>query len=108
LAQEAPRRDEFNPVTEPVSALEAGPNGWVQRLNFLVFGLLTIAHAIGLHRGMRPERGGWAGSALLFLTGMGALVTAAVPWREDAAGIAYAPVDHIVGGMIFFLGAVLL
>lgn len=105
LAQEALLRGEFNPVGEPVSALEAGPNGWVQRLNFLVFGLLTMAHAIGLHRGMRPVRGGWAGPALLFLTGLGALVSAAVPWREDAAGIAYAPVGHIVGGMIFFLGS---
>jgi Protein of unknown function (DUF998) len=105
LAQEALRRDEFNPVAEPVSALEAGPNGWVQRLNFLVFGLLTMAHAVGLHRGMRPARGGWVGPALLFLTGMGALVSAAVPWREDAAGVAYAPVGHIVGGMIFFLGS---
>lgn len=105
LAQEALRRGDFNPVAEPVSALEAGPNGWVQRLNFLVFGLLTMAHAIGLHRGMRPVRGGWAGPALLFLTGMGALVSATVPWREDAAGIAYAPVGHIVGGMIFFLGS---
>jgi hypothetical protein len=105
LAQEALRRDGFSPVAEPVSALEAGPNGWVQRLNFLVFGLLTVAHAIGLHRGMRPVRGGWAGPALLFLTGMGALVSAAVPWREDAAGIAYAPGGHVVGGMIVFLGS---
>jgi hypothetical protein len=105
LAQDALRRGDFNPVAEPVSALEAGPNGWVQRLNFLVFGLLTMAHAIGLHRGMRPVRGGWAGPALLCLTGMGALVGAAVPWREDAAGIAYAPVGHTVGGMIFFLGS---
>ena len=56
LAQEALPRGELNPVAAPVSALEAGPNGWVQRLNFLVFGLLTMAHAIGLHRGMRsPE-----------------------------------------------------
>jgi hypothetical protein len=105
LAQDALRHGDFSPVAEPVSALEAGPNGWVQRLNFLVFGLLTMGHAIGLHRGMHPVRGGWVGPALLFLTGLGALVSAAVPWREDAAGIAYAPVGHTVGGMIFFLGS---
>ncbi len=105
LAQEALRRGDFSPVAEPVSALEAGPNGWVQRLNFLVFGMLTMAHAIGLHRGMHPVRGGWVGPALLFLTGLGALVSAAVPWREDAAGVAYAPAAHTVGGMIFFLGS---
>jgi hypothetical membrane protein len=105
LAQEALRRDEFSPVAEPISALEVGPSGWVQQLNFLVLGLLTMAQAIGLHRGMRPARGGWAGPALLFMTGISNLVAAALPWREDAAGIAYAPVGHIIGGMIFFLGS---
>jgi hypothetical membrane protein len=105
LAQEAVRRDEFSPVAEPISALEVGPNGWVQQLNFLVLGLLTMAQAIGLHRGMGPARGGWAGPALLFMTGISNLVAAALPWREDAAGIAYAPVGHIIGGMIFFLGS---
>jgi hypothetical protein len=39
------------------------------------------------------------------MTGISNLVAAAVPWREDAAGIAYAPVGHIIGGMIFFLGS---
>jgi Protein of unknown function (DUF998) len=105
LAQEAVRSGEFSPVAEPISALEVGPNGWVQQLNFLVLGLLTMAQAIGLHRGMGPSRGGWAGPALLFMTGISNLVAAALPWREDAAGIAYAPVGHIIGGMIFFLGS---
>lgn len=105
LAQEALRGEEFSPVAEPISALEVGPNGWVQQLNFLVLGLLTMAQAIGLHRGMGPARGGWAGPALLFMTGISNLVAAALPWREDAAGIAYAPVGHIIGGMIFFLGS---
>jgi hypothetical membrane protein len=105
LAQEVLRRGEFSSIAEPVSALEVGPNGWVQQLNFVVFGLLTMAHAIGLHRGMGSTPGGWAGPTLLFITGMGALVSGAVPWREDAAGIAYAPGGHIVAGMIFFLGS---
>jgi hypothetical protein len=34
LAQEALRRDEFSPVAEPISALEVGPIGWVQQLNY--------------------------------------------------------------------------
>jgi hypothetical membrane protein len=105
LAQEALQRHEYSPVAEPVSALEVGPYGWIQQVNFVVLGLLTMAHAVGLHRGMRPVRGGWAGPALLFLTGMSNLVAGAVPWREDAGGIAYAPAAHTVGGMIFFLGS---
>jgi hypothetical protein len=29
---------EYDPVAESVSALEAGPNGWVQQLNFVASG----------------------------------------------------------------------
>ena len=70
-----PRRlsaaSEYSPIAEPVSALEAGPNGWVQQVNFVVFGVLTIAFALGLHRGLRPTRAGIVGPALLFLSGIG-------------------------------------
>jgi hypothetical protein len=32
------RRGECDAIAETVSALEAGPNGWIQQLNFVVFG----------------------------------------------------------------------
>jgi hypothetical membrane protein len=107
LAQEAFRRDEYDPVSEPVSALEAGPNGWIQQANFVVFGLLTILFAVGLHRGLQPTRRGIAGPALLFLSGIALLLAAAFPLREDAAGVTYDPGGHIVGGFIFFPGSAL-
>ncbi|HVD88754.1 MAG TPA: DUF998 domain-containing protein [Jatrophihabitantaceae bacterium] len=105
LTQEAFRRSEYNPLAEPVSALEAGPNGWIQQINFAVFGLLTIAFAVGLHRGMRPIRAGIAGPALLFVSGIGLLVAAALPLREDAAGVTYDPGGHIVAGPTVFLSS---
>lgn len=104
LLQEAFRRDEFSPVAEPVSALEAGPNGWVQQVTFVAFGVLTMVHAVGLHQGIERVRGGVAGPALLFLTGVGSIISGLVPLREDAAGVTYDPGGHIVGGMLFFLG----
>ena len=61
LIQEAFRRDEYSPMAEPVSALEAGPNGWVQQVSFVVFGVLTMAHAWGQHRGMAPTTAGSPG-----------------------------------------------
>jgi hypothetical protein len=42
------RGSEYDRVAETVSALEAGPHGWVQQVNFVVFGLLTIGFAAGL------------------------------------------------------------
>jgi hypothetical membrane protein len=105
LAQEAFRRGEYDPLAEPVSALEAGPNGWVQQLNFIVFGVLTILFAIGLHRGVRPTKAGVAGPALLGASGVGLLLAAAFPLREDAAGVTYDPGGHLVAGLVFFLSS---
>jgi hypothetical protein len=49
------RLEEYDPVAEVVSALEAGPRGWVQQVNFVVFGLLTIAFVGGCTWGcIRP------------------------------------------------------
>jgi hypothetical membrane protein len=102
MAQEYFRGDEYSPVAEPVSALEAGPNGWVQQANFVVFGLLTIAFAVGLHRGIRQSRAGVVGPALMVVSGIGLLLAAAFPMREDAAGVTYDPGGHFVAGIMFF------
>ena len=105
LVQEAFRRDEYSPIAEPVSALEAGPNGWVQQASFVVLGVLTIAHAWGQHRGMAPTRRGIAGPVALSVSGIGALVAAAFPVREDAAGVTVFPLGHTIGGNLFFGGS---
>ena len=105
MVQEVLRRDEYSPMAEPVSALEAGPNGWVQQANFVVFGLLTLAFVVGLHRGIRPSRRGLLGPALLFVSGMGLLLAAVFPLREDAAGVTYDPGGHFVAGIVFFLSS---
>ena len=107
LVQGLFRLEEYDPVAEVISALEAGPGGWVQQVNFVVFGLLTIAFVVALHLGLRPTYWGFIGPSLLVLSGM-ALVSAAVfPLREDAAGVTYDPGLHIVGGMTYFLSSAL-
>jgi hypothetical membrane protein len=105
LAQEASRSEEYGPLAETVSALEAGPNGWIQQLNFVVFGVLTIAFAVGLHRGLRPTRAGAAGPALLVVSGIGLLLAASFPLREDATGTTYDPGGHVIAGVTFFLSS---
>ena len=97
------RLEEYDSVAEVVSALEAGPGGWVQQVNFVVFGLLTIAFVVGL----RPTRWRFIGPSLLVLSGMALVWAAAFPLREDAAGVTYDPGLHIVGGMTYFLSSAL-
>jgi hypothetical membrane protein len=107
IGQEALRRSEYNPLAETVSALEAGPNGWVQQVNFVIFGLLTMAFAVGLQLGLRRTRLGLLGPALLFTSGIGLLLAAGLPLREDAAGVTYDPGGHFVAGLTFFLTSAL-
>jgi hypothetical membrane protein len=98
-------RPEHSLVADPISALAAGPSGWVQNVNFLVFGALMIAYAIGLHLGVRPTRWAIVGLAFLVLSGVG-LVWAGVFPSADAAGAKWDDrVLHIVAFPMTFLGA---
>ena len=107
VGQELFRMEEYSPLTEQVSALEAGPNGWIQQANFVVFGILTMVFAVGLHYGLRPSRFGVVGPALFFVTGIANILAAAFPLREDAAGVTYDPGGHQPAGMAFFIGSTL-
>src|ERR671913_37852 len=98
-------RLEHSLVVDPISALAAGPSGWVQDVNFLVFGFLMIAYAIGLHLGVRPTRWAIVGLAFLVLSGVG-LVWAGVFPSTDATGARWDDrVLHIVAFPMTFLGA---
>lgn len=107
LTLEVLRRDDYSPLAEPVSALEAGSYGWVQQLSFVVLGLLTVLFAAGLHRGVGPTRAGQLGPVLLGLSGLGNILAAVFPLREDAAGVTYDPGGHAVAGVLFFLTSAL-
>lgn len=102
LAQEQLRRSEYDPVSEIVSALEAGPHGWIQQVNFVVFGVLTMIFAVGLHRGLVPSRAGIVGPVALFTSGAASVLAAVFPLREDATGATYDPGGHQVAGTLFF------
>lgn len=98
-------RDGVDPVAEPVSALSTGSGAWVQQLAFVLLGVLTMAHAVGLHLGMRRSRAGAAGPALLFAVGVAAVLGAAFPLTRAADGTLDPPsLGHGLAGTVFFLG----
>ena len=76
-------RPDYSHVTSVVSALAAGPTGWIQNANFIGFGLLLILYAVGLHRGVRPP--GMFGPTLLAASGL-ALMGAGFFPATDASG----------------------
>src|SRR5215218_3711674 len=73
---------DYSQVKLPISALAAWPGGWLQSVNFIVFGLLMISFAIGLHLGIGPSRAGVVGPALLVVSGVGLMIAGFFPWRD--------------------------
>jgi hypothetical protein len=106
LLQNIVRTDD-DAIAEPVSALSIGEYGSVQRLNFVVLGVLLLAFAAALHRGISSSRFGWVGPTLLSVAGAGLFVAAAFSLARDDSGAIYDPNFHQLGGMMFFGGTAL-
>jgi len=70
----------YDSRTMYISALALGPRGWVQILNFVVFGLLLMVFARGIAAGASHR----IGPALLAAIGFGCLLVG--PFVMDAAG----------------------
>ena len=100
-------RTDDDAIAEPVSALSIGEYGWVQRLNFVVLGVLLLVFAAALHRGVASSRLGWVGPTLLSVAGAGLFVAATFSLARDETGAIYDPSFHQVGGMMFFGGTAL-
>jgi hypothetical membrane protein len=98
-------RPEHSLLADPISALAAGPSGWVQDVNFLFFGSLMIAYAIGLHLGVRPTRWGVVGLAFLVLSGAGLVWAGLFPATDATGALQNDRVLHIVSFPMTFLGA---
>lgn len=100
-------RPDHDPVAWQLSALAAGPVGWVQSLNFVITGVLLIACAVGLHLGMDLGRTGVTGPALLALSGVGMVWAGVFPAADASAAFnpAEVPTLHVVGAFMTFLGA---
>ncbi len=97
-------RPAYEHLADPVSALAAGPSGWVQDVNFVVFGLLMSGYAIGLHLGVRPAHWGTLGTGLLVLSGLGLVLAGLFPARDASGAFSNQP-GHVLAAFLSFLGA---
>ncbi len=69
-------RPGYSPIHNAISALGAGPDGWILNTDLIISGLLFIIFAIGFYRCMRLVISrGWllASTSLLVLSGIGVM-----------------------------------
>jgi hypothetical protein len=110
-------REGFDWTRHALSLMSNGPWGWVQVANFLLSGLLVLAGAVGLKRGLAIGRGRAAGPLLIAIYGLG-LIGAAFFSADPALGFPPGTPDgppavvtthgllHFVSGGIGFLGLI--
>jgi hypothetical protein len=70
LAEGATRAG-YRTLAQPISALSLSPGGWVQQLNFIVFGVLVCLSAAGWRAALAPGRGALAFPVLRVIAGVG-------------------------------------
>jgi hypothetical membrane protein len=97
-------RPEHSLIADPISALAAGPNGWVQNVNFLQFGFLMILHALGLHYRLPAARRGVLGTGFLVLSGFGLMWAGLFPATSASGGFEDRAL-HVPGFIMTFSGA---
>ena len=97
---------DYSHLRLPISALAAWPAGWIQNVNFFVFGTLLTAFAVGLDRHVKTTQSGWSGTALLVTGGIGVVLAGAFPWTM-IDGAPSATVPHIVAGLLSFAATAL-
>jgi hypothetical protein len=83
------------------SGLALGPYGWLQVLNFILFGLLVIAFAVGLHRRV-SGRAAKIGTGLLMLAGV-ALVLSGFKTDPDLLATGPQTLSGWIHGLAFLL-----
>jgi hypothetical protein len=110
-------REGFDWTRHALSLMSNGAWGWVQVANFLLSGLLVLAGAVGLKRGLAIGRGRTAGPLLIAIYGLG-LIGAAFFSADPAQGFPPGTPDgppavitthgllHFVSGGIGFLGLI--
>ena len=97
-AVQAVTRDGFDIRYHAVSLLSNGDLGWIQIVNFLVTGLLTIAGAVGLRLAMRGHAGGTWAPRLIGIYGV-SLLGAGIFVADPMAGFP-ADAPTVRGGMM--------
>jgi hypothetical protein len=90
---EGATRPAYDAWQQAISALSLGPGGWVQQVNFIVFGVLAFASAFGWRMALKPGVGATWYPILKGLTGIGLVIDGF--FSQDPA-VGY-PVGAIVG-----------
>jgi Protein of unknown function (DUF998) len=92
---EGATRPDYHPLRNSVSSLSLTGLGWMQSLDFIIAGLLTLAFAVGVRQALRPQQASVWGPLLIALWGIGLIVSGLFATDPDSGYPPGAPIlDH--------------
>ena len=94
----------YDARTQTVSDLAVAPHGWVQTVNFYIFGSSIVAFALGLFRGLR--RRSYAGALLLIVVGACVLASGLYPTDLKGAPVTSTGTIHNLLSLLAFLALI--
>lgn len=96
---------DYHPWVESISAISLGPGGWLQDVNFVVFGILMGAFTIALYRGVQPGPASLTGLAASMLSALGIVLMGVFPMTMDKVGVIVQTGNHAVASLVAYVGA---
>ena len=90
---EGATRPSYDAIQYPISALSLGPGGWIQQVNFVVFGALALVSAVGWRMALTPGVGRVWYPLLKAIIGIGLIIDGFFS-QDPVAGY---PVGAVVG-----------
>lgn len=96
---------EYHPWVESISAISVQPGGWLQDVNFVVFGILMGVFTIALYRGVQPGPASLTGLAASMLSALGIVFMGVFPLTLDKDGVIVHTGSHAVASLVAYGGA---
>ena len=97
---------EYHPWLEVISAISLGSaGGWLQDVNYVIFGLMMGAYTIALYRGVQPGPASLTGLGASMLSALGLIMMGVFPMTMDKDGVIIQTDGHALASIVAYVGA---
>ncbi|HYN06315.1 MAG TPA: DUF998 domain-containing protein [Vicinamibacterales bacterium] len=95
---------EYHGWLHVISTISLGPTGWLQDVNFVMFGMMMGVFTIALYRGVRPGPASLTGLAASMLSALGIILMGVFPLTRDRVGVIIQTDNHAVASVVAYVG----
>jgi hypothetical membrane protein len=96
---------EYHGWLDAISVISLGPMGWLQDVNFVMFGMLMAVFTLALYRGVQPGPASLTGLGASLLSALGIIFMGVFPLTRDRVGVVIQTDGHAIASIVAYVGA---